>query len=81
MIDAVPVHVAGFKAFPGREAFPMFLAHELQAACPWAVDGEKDAVRGDGEIAPQQVNHGGLVAVLWAEVRSLRRRVETLEAK
>jgi hypothetical protein len=73
LIDAVPVHRAVFNVDPWKPR-PMFLAHELAGACPWAVTGEKDAE------AYQQVDHGSLVAVLWAEVRALRVRVAALEA-
>ena len=90
MIDAVPVHDAEWKAGEALRAtettidhtyrYPMFLAHEVQAACPWAVNGEKDAVDDKGEIAPQGLDASTLVAVLWAEVKNLRVRVAALEA-
>lgn len=88
MLDSVPVHDAEFKAGAAIKAaegnehcyrYPMFLAHELQAACPWAVVGAKDAENDDGSIAPQQVDASHVVAVLWAEVRNLRVRVAQLE--
>ena len=76
MIDAVPVYDAEFKA--SGERYPMFLAHELQAACPFAVQGEKDATE-NGEIVPQMISNSQLVSVLWAEIQNLRRRVAALE--
>lgn len=72
MIDAVPVHDAAFKDKPDHPR-PMFLAHELQEACPWAVTGEKDGAE------MQQVSLADLAPVLWAEVQSLRRRIAVLE--
>lgn len=76
LIDAVPVHQAEMKHGHAR---PMFLAHELQAALPDAVRGEKDALDADGNPVWQTVDHGMLVPILWAEIRDLRRRLATLE--
>lgn len=45
-IDAVPVH----DATMGGVRRSYFLAHELAAAAPWAVTGEKDAVLVVGEL-------------------------------
>jgi hypothetical protein len=92
MIDAVPVYDAEFAqtgalahALPSVPAahlrYPMFLAHELQIVCPWAVTGEKDAVNEDGSIKPQMADASKLVALLWAEVQNLRRRMAALEAE
>jgi hypothetical protein len=93
MIDAVPIHDGEFKqiaptgsrvrtitpAAVGQWRYPMFLAHELQETCPWAVNGEKDAVTAEGDIAPQGVDASKVVALLWAEIQNIRRRVATLE--
>jgi hypothetical protein len=79
-VMAVPVHDAAFKALPD-ERRPMFLAHEVQAACPWAVTGEKDATDHAGAIMPQMIDHASLVPVLWASVQELLARVATLEGK
>ncbi len=80
IIDAVPVHDVAFIAKPQDHA-PRFLAHELQAACPWAVSGEKDALDVLGNMIPQVVDHSSLVPTLWNEVQALRRRVAELESK
>jgi hypothetical protein len=72
LIDGVPVHDAAFTITPDDRR-PMFLAHELQEMCPWAVTGEKDGA------AMQQVSLADLVPVLWAEVQNLRRRIAVLE--
>ena len=65
-----------------------FLAHELQAVIPEAVDGEKDAVDANGKIKPQVVDLGKIVphlvcAVqeLKAELDSAKQRISALEAQ
>ena len=65
-----------------------FIAHELQAVCPDAVSGDKDAVNEDGTIKPQGVDTSFLVATLTAAIQELKAindaqasRIETLEAK
>jgi len=89
MFDAVPVYDAEWLASTELLArsegehtyrYPMFLAHELQAQCPWAVTGEKDAVDSDGGIISQQVDNSQLIPVLWAEIQNLRQRIAALEA-
>lgn len=78
LFDAVQVHDAAFKTEPEIRR-PMFLAHEVQLAMPWAVQGAKDATDITGVPVPQAVDLISLVPVLWAEIRSLRERVATLE--
>jgi hypothetical protein len=63
-----------------------FIAHELQAVCPDAVVGEKDAVKEDGSIKPQGIDTSFLVATLTAAIQeqqaiitALTARVEALE--
>ena len=65
-----------------------FIAHELQAVCPDAVTGEKDAVNEDGSIKPQGVDTSFLVATLTAAIQEqqqiindLKARIELLETK
>ena len=65
MIDTVPVYEAEFNTQPG-ERWPMFLAHELQAACPWAVFGEKDGTREMGALS--SLDAEGRSVVLGTEV-------------
>lgn len=79
-LDAVPVHLGHYKRDPGVSR-AMFLAHEVQAAVPWAVTGTKDAIRTDGGIDPQMLDHSALVPVLWAELRALRARVAAAELR
>lgn len=90
VIDSVPVHLGRMK---GADLWrPMFVAHEVQEFAPWAVTGGKDAVKtlqvmGEkGEVVdmkevidPQQLSESALVAILWAEIQSLRKRIAALE--
>ena len=58
-----------------------FVAHEVQAIIPSAVDGDKDAVTSAGAIQPQSLLWAPLVAVLTAAVQELAARVVALEAR
>jgi hypothetical protein len=58
-----------------------FIAHELQAVCPAAVSGEKDAVNEDGSINPQGIDTSFLVATLTAAIQEQQQMIETLQAK
>ena len=65
-----------------------FIAHELQAICPLAVSGEKDAVNKDGSIKAQGIDPSKIVALLTAAIKELKAiidtqnaRIEALEAK
>jgi hypothetical protein len=64
-----------------------FIAHEVQAVCPLAVTGEKDAVDEKGNPKYQGVDPAKLVALLTAalqeaigEIESLKARVAALES-
>lgn len=59
-----------------------FIAHELQAASPTSVSGEKDAVDENGVPILQGVSYGSaeLIANIVAELKSLRQRVAALES-
>jgi hypothetical protein len=61
-------------------AVPFVLAHELQEAVPYAVDGEKDAVNEDGTNKLQMVGYTSLIPLMLAEIKSLRARVAALES-
>jgi hypothetical protein len=54
-----------------------FIAHELQAVSPSSVTGTKDAVDADGNPEYQAVEYGSaeVIAMLVAEVKSLRKRL------
>jgi hypothetical protein len=58
-----------------------FIAHELQEVHPFAVSGEKDAVREDGEIAPQGVDTSKLVGLLTKALQEALSRIDSLEGK
>jgi hypothetical protein len=58
-----------------------FIAHELQAVCPEAVSGEKDAVNEDGSIKPQGIDTSFLVATLTAGLQEAVAMIEELKAK
>ena len=58
-----------------------FIAHELQDVIPAAVDGEKDAVKADGSISPQNVDLAKVIPHLVGAIQELTARLETAEAK
>jgi len=58
-----------------------FIAHELQAVCPDAVTGEKDAVDDEGNIKPQGIDTSFLVATLTAAIQEQQAMIEELKAK
>ncbi len=58
-----------------------FIAHELQAVCPDAVTGEKDAVDADGNPVYQGIDTSFLVATLTAAIQELKAEVDALRAQ
>ena len=58
-----------------------FLAHELKEVTPYVVQGDKDEMRDDGEIRPQVVDQGKLVAVLTKAIQEQQELIETLQTK
>ena len=58
-----------------------FIAHELQAAVPDCVTGEKDAVDKDGKPLYQGVDTSFLVATLTKAIQELNAKVEQLQAQ
>jgi hypothetical protein len=65
-----------------------FIAHELQAVCPLAVTGEKDAVNEDGKPVHQGIDPSKIVGLLTAAIQeqqatitALTTRIAALEAK
>jgi Chaperone of endosialidase len=59
-----------------------FIAHEMQAVIPRAVNGEKDAVDAEGKPVYQQVavSSPEIIAYLVAELQSVRSRLAGLES-
>jgi hypothetical protein len=79
VIDAVVPVLHRWAATPDAPAIPGFLAQEVKLVVPHAVaDGH--GAPGDADFVPMQLDQSRLVALLWAEVRSLRARVAALEA-
>jgi hypothetical protein len=72
----IPVHLAAWRD-SGGPAQPMFFAHEVAEHRPWAVTGEKDALNGDGTIAPQMLDPAKLVPELWARVSDIEGRLQS----
>jgi len=58
-----------------------FIAHELQAVCPDAVTGVKDAVDADGNIVPQGIDTSFLVATLTAAIQEQQALITSLTAR
>ena len=58
-----------------------FIAHELQAVCPDAVTGEKDAIDENGDPVYQGIDTSFLVATLTAALQEQQQMIETLQAK
>ena len=76
-IDALKVYEGKMKG--ATQSRPMLIAHEAQEHAPYAVTGEKDAVKEDGTPTFQQMDVSALVPLLLAEIQSLRARVAALE--
>jgi hypothetical protein len=65
----------------GDENLLGFIAHEVQAVIPNAVEGAKDAVDENGDPAYQMLYPAKFIPYLVGAVRELTARVEQLEAK
>jgi hypothetical protein len=78
-LKQIPVNIFNFIAHPDRTV-DGFLAHEVQAVVPEAVQGVKDAVDGDGVPVYQQIDQSKLVPLLVATIQELEARITALEA-
>lgn len=58
-----------------------FVSQEVMTVIPDAVSGLPDAVRPDGSVQPQQMDHSRLVVWLVGACQALAARVEALEAR
>jgi len=58
-----------------------FIAHELQAVCPRAVTGEKDAVDAEGNPQYQGIDTSFLVATLTAAIQEQQAIITALTAR
>ncbi len=65
----------------GDEDLLGFIAHEVQAVIPNAVEGAKDAVDENGDPAYQMLYPAKFIPYLVGAVRELTARIEELEAK
>jgi hypothetical protein len=65
----------------GDEGLLGFIAHEVQAVIPNAVEGAKDAIDENGDPAYQMLYPAKFIPYLVGAVRELTARVEQLEAK
>jgi hypothetical protein len=65
----------------GDENLLGFIAHEVQAVIPNAVEGVKDAVDSEGDPVYQMLYPAKFIPYLVGAVRELTARVEALEAK
>jgi hypothetical protein len=66
--------------YPEAGTVEGFIAHELQAVVPQAVNGEKDAVDANGKPEYQGVDSSNLVPLLTAALQEAIARIEALEA-
>lgn len=67
-------------AEPDATAVDGFIAHEVSAVVPEAINGVKDAVYADGKIKPQGIDQAKLVPLLVAALQEAIARIEALEA-
>ena len=66
----------------GRTDVIGFIAHELaEAGIEGAVEGEKDAVDGEGNAVYQKICQVKLIPVMWGALNEALNRIETLETK
>lgn len=70
-VNGINIYDAIFKSNSAAKPQPMVLAHELQAVCPYAVTGTKDAVDAEGNAILQQVDYSKVVPVLIAAIQEL----------
>lgn len=64
-----------------KKADEGFIAHELQAVIPGAVQGKKDELDDEGNPRYQGVDQARIVSVLVAAIQELNAKVEALEAQ
>lgn len=75
------IKVYDFKFKNSNDRMDGVIAHELQEVLPYAVTGEKDAVKEDGTIIPQGVDYSKLVPILVKAIQEQQQQIEELKAK
>jgi len=70
-----------WKSDPNGPTATGFIAHEVQAIVPQAVNGVKDAVDKNGNIIPQGIDTSFLVPHLVSAVQELSKKIDQLEAR
>jgi len=68
-----------WKNNPALGTVDGWIAHELDAVCPDAVDGVKDAVNEDGSIDAQAADYGRITPLLTAAIKELITKIEDAE--
>lgn len=81
LVKKVPAKTYNWVDSHKTETSIGFLAHELQAVVPQAVQGKKDEVDAKGNPVYQSVDNSKLVPILWAAVQELSAKLAALEAK
>ena len=80
-VEETPAFSYRFRHEVGGHLGEGWLAHQLEAKCPLAVTGTKDAVDEKGRTKPQTVDAAKAVPLLWQAVRELSRRNRVTESK
>jgi hypothetical protein len=70
-----------FKWKRNQERMDGVIAHELKEILPYAVIGEKDDIKEDGTIIPQQVDYSKLVPILIKSIQEQQAQIEELTQK
>ena len=63
-----------------RQVHEGFIAHELQAVIPSAVNGHKDALTKEGKIQPQTLNPFPVISVLTRAIQEQQAEIEALKS-
>ena len=58
-----------------------FIAHEVEEAFPYAVTGEKDAVKDDGTVSPQHMDYGRITPLLVKAIQEQQEQIEQLKTE
>jgi hypothetical protein len=71
--------IAGDIFKSDRKVHEGFIAHELQAVIPSAVNGKKDALTADGKIQPQTLNPMPVISLLAKAIQEQQVEIEALQ--